>query len=84
MGRVKTQTIKTAIESAILLLRVDDVVSGVSKKKDGVGGNQSAGAPQTFPPKSDDVPLTQVCAAGRAAPPPQESGEAQFGGAMEN
>jgi len=46
---VKTQTIKTAIESAILLLRVDDVVSGVSKKKDGVGGNQSAGAPPTFP-----------------------------------
>jgi len=46
---VKTQTIKTAIESAILLLRVDDVVSGVSKKKDGVGGNQSGGAPPTLP-----------------------------------
>merc|ERR1719231_15298 len=39
--RVKVQTLKTAIESAILLLRVDDVVSGVSKKKDGTGGNQS-------------------------------------------
>ena len=86
VGRVKTQTIKTAIESAILLLRVDDVVSGVSKKKDGVGGNRSAGAPPTLPhPSPMCVPLTQVCAAGRAAPPPQEeSGEAQFGGAMEN
>ena len=30
---VKTQTIKTAIESAALLLRIDDIVSGVSKKK---------------------------------------------------
>jgi T-complex protein 1 subunit gamma len=38
---VKVQTLKTAIESAILLLRVDDVVSGVSKKRDGTGGNQS-------------------------------------------
>ena len=81
---MKTQTIKTAIESAILLLRVDDVVSGVSKKKDGVGGNQSAGAPPTFP-HVQWCALTRVCAAGRAAPPPQEeSGEAQFGGAMEN
>ncbi|KAG0226667.1 T-complex protein 1 subunit gamma [Actinomortierella wolfii] len=30
---VKTQTIKTAIESACLLLRVDDIVSGVSGKQ---------------------------------------------------
>lgn len=30
---VKSQTLKTAIESAALLLRIDDVVSGVSKKK---------------------------------------------------
>ncbi|ORX91562.1 T-complex protein 1 subunit gamma [Basidiobolus meristosporus CBS 931.73] len=30
---VKVQTIKTAIESACLLLRVDDIVSGVSKKQ---------------------------------------------------
>ncbi|KAA0166469.1 hypothetical protein FNF28_03110 [Cafeteria roenbergensis] len=29
---VKTQTIKTAIESACMLLRIDDVVSGVSSK----------------------------------------------------
>ncbi|RIB02269.1 chaperonin Cpn60/TCP-1 family [Gigaspora rosea] len=38
---VKVQTIKTAIESACLLLRVDDIVSGVSKKKSG-GGTQQA------------------------------------------
>ena len=30
---VKTQTIKTAIESACLILRIDDVVSGTRKKK---------------------------------------------------
>mmetsp|Transcript_19855 Transcript_19855/g.32638 ORF Transcript_19855/g.32638 Transcript_19855/m.32638 type:complete len:540 (+) Transcript_19855:53-1672(+) len=30
---VKTQTIKTAIESAAMLLRIDDIVSGVSKKQ---------------------------------------------------
>jgi len=35
---VKLQVYKTAIETAILLLRIDDIVSG-SKKKDG-GGNQ--------------------------------------------
>ncbi|KAK9765154.1 T-complex protein 1 subunit gamma [Basidiobolus ranarum] len=35
---VKVQTIKTAIESACLLLRVDDIVSGVSKKQGGGGG----------------------------------------------
>jgi len=32
---VKSQTIKTAIESACLLLRVDDVVSGMKKKQEG-------------------------------------------------
>jgi T-complex protein 1 subunit gamma len=38
---VKQQTIKTAIESACLLLRVDDIVSGVSKNR-GAGGGPSA------------------------------------------
>ena len=32
---VKTQTLKTAIESACLILRIDDVVSGTRKKKEG-------------------------------------------------
>lgn len=37
---VKAQTVKTAIESACLILRVDDIVSGVSKKnKEGAGGS---------------------------------------------
>jgi len=41
---VKSQTLKTSIESATLLLRVDDIVSGM-KKKGGAGG----GAPQPSP-----------------------------------
>ena len=35
---VKVQTVKTAIESACMLLRVDDIVSGVSKRTGGGGG----------------------------------------------
>jgi len=31
--QVKAQTIKTAIEAACLLLRVDDIVSGMAGKK---------------------------------------------------
>jgi len=36
---VKSQTIKTAIESACLLLRIDDIHSGISRK-DKSGGEQ--------------------------------------------
>ncbi|KAI7887023.1 T-complex protein 1 subunit gamma [Lichtheimia hyalospora FSU 10163] len=43
---VKLQTIKTAIESACLLLRVDDIVSGLSKNKGPQGGGMSAEAAQ--------------------------------------
>jgi len=32
---VKAQTIKTAIESACLLLRIDDIHSGISRKDKG-------------------------------------------------
>ncbi|KAL7753104.1 T-complex protein 1 subunit gamma [Sorochytrium milnesiophthora] len=35
---VKIQTLKTAIESACLLLRVDDIVSGISKKEKRAAG----------------------------------------------
>jgi len=35
---VKIQTFKTAIESACMLLRIDDIVSGI--KKDKAGGQQ--------------------------------------------
>jgi len=31
---VKAQTIKTAFETACMLLRIDDIVSGASKKRD--------------------------------------------------
>ncbi|ORZ10445.1 T-complex protein 1 subunit gamma [Absidia repens] len=41
---VKVQTIKTAIESACLLLRVDDIVSGISKNK-----SQAQGGAQPSP-----------------------------------
>lgn len=37
---VKSQTIKTAIESACLLLRIDDIHSGISRKDK--GGEQKA------------------------------------------
>lgn len=46
---VKTQSIKTAVESACLLLRVDDVVSGV--RKQGQQGGQMAG------PSEDSAPM---------------------------
>ena len=38
---VKVQTIKTSVESAIMLLRIDDIVSGISKKSRGGGGQPS-------------------------------------------
>ncbi|RLN89735.1 hypothetical protein BBJ28_00013136, partial [Nothophytophthora sp. Chile5] len=31
--QVKTQSIKTAVEAACMLLRIDDIVSGLAKKK---------------------------------------------------
>ncbi|KAI8058583.1 T-complex protein 1 subunit gamma [Syncephalis plumigaleata] len=42
---VKVQTIKTAIESACLLLRVDDIVSGVSRGGGGAGAASGGAAP---------------------------------------
>jgi T-complex protein 1 subunit gamma len=42
---VKSQTLKSAIESAILLLRVDDVVSGLKKRGDGGNAGGAGGAP---------------------------------------
>lgn len=41
---VKAQTIKSAVEAACLLLRVDDILSGVGKKKD--GPEAQSGAPE--------------------------------------
>lgn len=42
--QVKAQTIKTAVESAQMLLRIDDIVSGLSKKDRGSGPR--GGAPE--------------------------------------
>jgi T-complex protein 1 subunit gamma len=43
---VKTQTFKTALEAACLLLRVDVIVSGISKKDKGHMGGQMGGVPE--------------------------------------
>ena len=43
---VKLQTYKTAIETAILLLRIDDIVSGSKKRDDSSGGGMPAGPTQ--------------------------------------
>lgn len=45
---VKTQTIKTSIESATMLLRIDDIVSGISKKAAGGGGGKPSGPQVTL------------------------------------
>ena len=43
---VQVQTIKTAVESAALLLRIDDIVSGLSKSKAGGGGGGAPKGPE--------------------------------------
>lgn len=45
---VKLQTLKTSVEACAMLLRIDDVLSGVSAKKEKGGGGSSA------PPPEDD------------------------------
>lgn len=50
---VKVQTIKTAVESAALLLRIDDIVSGITKKNK--GGGQPSG-PQMM---NEDAPAPE-------------------------
>lgn len=49
---VKVQTFKTAVEAATLLLRIDDIVSGISKKK-GLAPGQSS-QPQMEDPDAVD------------------------------
>lgn len=46
---VKTQTIKTAIESATLLLRIDDIVSGIQKPNKPGPGQQTPGPQKEDP-----------------------------------
>jgi len=47
---VKSQTIKTAIEAANMLLRIDDIVSGISKKD-----KESAPAMTQNPPEDAEI-----------------------------
>jgi T-complex protein 1 subunit gamma len=42
---VKQQTLRTALEAAAMLLRIDDIISGISKKKRGGGGDGTMQAP---------------------------------------
>ena len=39
---VKKQTLKTSIESSCMILRIDDIVSGIKKKEKGGSGPQKA------------------------------------------
>ena len=39
---VKKQTLKTSIESSCMILRIDDIVSGIKKKEKGGNGPQKA------------------------------------------
>merc|ERR1712083_95451 len=46
---VKQQTFKTAVEAAAMLLRIDDIISGISKRKQGGGGPSMPNDPdETF------------------------------------
>eukprot|EP00186_Timspurckia_oligopyrenoides_P001371 CAMPEP_0182441238 /NCGR_PEP_ID=MMETSP1172-20130603/185_1 /TAXON_ID=708627 /ORGANISM="Timspurckia oligopyrenoides, Strain CCMP3278" /LENGTH=546 /DNA_ID=CAMNT_0024635413 /DNA_START=70 /DNA_END=1710 /DNA_ORIENTATION=- len=40
---VKVQTMKTAVEAAAMLLRIDDIVSGISKRKEHQSGGDAGG-----------------------------------------
>lgn len=46
---VKTQTYKTAFESATMILRIDDIVSGMKSKEQGGGAGGAA------PPQDEDT-----------------------------
>jgi len=50
---VKLQSVKSAVEAACLLLRVDDIISGVRGKKEGGGGGGGGGAP----PAEEDMEM---------------------------
>ena len=51
---VKLQTFKTSIECACMLLRIDDIVSGIKKERKNQGGRQTGGDEQeTFGDQRD-------------------------------
>jgi len=45
---VKQQTLRTSVEAAAMLLRIDDIISGISKKKRSDGPQQPAHEDETF------------------------------------
>ena len=55
---VKTQSMKTAVESACMLLRIDDVVAGAKKqgggKRQGGGGGGGGGGDDDGPQGADE------------------------------
>lgn len=55
---VKAQTVKTATEAACMLLRIDDIVSGLSKKQARAGG----GKPRTETTDGENVDSEQMLA----------------------
>ena len=56
---VKVQSIKTAVESAAMLLRIDDIVSGLAKPKGSQGGGTGTGV-QTMQEDNDDDPPEKI------------------------
>ena len=51
---VKKQTLKTSIESSCMILRIDDIVSGIKKKeKSGPGPQQPDEDQETFGDQRD-------------------------------
>ena len=55
---MKTQTFKTSLEAAVLLLRIDDILSGLSRK----GGAGSAAPQKPTTTTGDDVDSEQQLA----------------------
>ena len=55
---VKVQTIQTAIESATLLLRIDDIVSGLSRKGKAAPGQQRAPQQEGDPDQVGSCPTS--------------------------
>lgn len=50
---VKSQTFKTAIESATMLLRIDDIVSGIKKEREKGGRKAQDSEDETFGDERD-------------------------------
>ena len=65
---VKAQTIKTAVESATLLLRIDDIVSGMSKRDKTAPGQARPGGRQQEDPDAVRLSPAPVATAVQYGP----------------